>query len=98
MLYKYREKYLKLFFCDEIVEIIMNKIIDKSYILPNLLKINRKYDIIAPIEDYSHYVTNYHYDIEDCNIQRCKICNKIIFVIICSDLRMKKIDFKLCYH
>lgn len=30
MIYKYREKYLKLFFCDEIVDIIMNKIVEKN--------------------------------------------------------------------
>lgn len=98
MLYKYRERYLKLFFCNEIVEIIMNKIIDKNYFLHKLLKINRTYDVVAPIEDYSHYVTNYNYDIEDCSIQRCKICNKLVFVIICNNFKMKKINFNLCYH
>ena len=98
MLYKYREKYLKYFFCDEIVEIIMNKIVEKKYGLNTLLEINRKYNVQSPIEDYNHYVTNYHYKKEDCSIQRCKICNKIIFVIMVTETKYKTIDFKLCNH
>jgi hypothetical protein len=98
MLYKYREKYLKRLFPEEIVENIMIKLIPKCYDLYNLLKISRKYDVTNPIEDYNHYVTTYKFDIEDCSIQRCKICNKIIFMIISGNKKMKTIDFKLCRH
>ena len=94
MLYKIREFYLKKIFCNEIIEKIFYHLIPDPYPLYNLLKIDKKYNVSNPVDDYKHYVTMYN----RYAIQRCIKCKKISMVVIRNKYKTKIIDFGLWYH